>query len=54
MDAGWYQIHRCLHEHSLGTHEIEAVKKANDYLTGKTLPQIEEFGFLDIERFHII
>ncbi|MEM9679116.1 MAG: hypothetical protein AAF901_02230 [Bacteroidota bacterium] len=46
-DAGWYQIRRCLNEHNFATEELNELKKANDKLADKILPQIEEFGFLD-------
>lgn len=51
-DAGWYQIRRCLTEHNLGIDEIEAVRKSNETLANKILPQIETFGFLDKDEVH--
>ena len=51
-DAGWYQIRRCLAEHNLGTDEIEVVRKANETLANKILPQIEEFGFMDKDEVY--
>ncbi len=39
-------------EHNLGTDEIEAVRKANEMLANKILPQIESFGFLDKDEIY--
>ena len=51
-DAGWYQIRRCLSEHNLGTEEILELNKANQHLASKILPQIEQFGFLDLDEVY--
>ena len=51
-DAGWYQIRRCLTEHNLGTDELKELSKANEKLSKKILPQIEEFGFMDKDEVY--
>ncbi|MGI8670525.1 MAG: hypothetical protein ACR2J3_11885, partial [Aridibacter sp.] len=51
-DAGWYQIRRCLDEHNLGTSEIESLNSVNEMLANKIKPQIEEFGFMDIDEVY--
>lgn len=49
-DAGWYQIRRCLGEHNIGMEEMEELKVAHQKLADKIMPQIEEYGFLDIDE----
>jgi hypothetical protein len=51
-DAGWYQIRHCLIEHNLAMDELEELKKANEKLANKILPQIEEYGFLDKDEVY--
>lgn len=51
-DAGWYQIRRCLADHNLATEELKELSKANQELSDKILPQIQQFGFLDTDEVY--
>ena len=51
-DVGWYQIRSCLKEHNLATDELKELSKANEKLTAKIIPLIEEYGFLDKDEVY--
>ena len=51
-DAGWYQIKHCLTEQNLGLELVNGLKSANNKLAEKILPNIEKYGFLDIDEVY--